>query len=117
MKRRHISTRERLDIFTRHDGRCWLCGEKLQVGDLWDVEHELALELGGSDEKGSDNLKPAHRACHRIKTTVDAWTIAKSNRVRARHLGASAPSRSPLPGGRRSPWKKKINGSVERRDG
>lgn len=109
--RRHIGPRERLDIFTRHEGRCYLCGEKLQVGDLWDVEHVIPLEMGGDEAKGSDNLKPAHRACHRVKTTTDAWNLAKAKRREAKHKGAAV-SRNPLPGGRRSALKRKISGEV-----
>lgn len=106
--RRRIPTRERLDIFTRHDGRCYLCGEKLQVGDMWDVEHVLPLELGGDEAPGSENLKPAHRTCHRIKTTVDAWNLAKAKRRQSKHVGAFK-SRRPL---RNDRWKRKISGET-----
>jgi hypothetical protein len=46
---------------------------------------------------------------------VDIPQIAKVKRIRQRHIGAKQ-SRSPLPGGRRSQWKKKMDGSVVRRD-
>jgi hypothetical protein len=51
-----------------------------------------------------------------LKTThSDVPRIAKTKRLKARHLGASAPSTRAIPGSRRSPWKRKIDGSVVRR--
>ena len=107
--RRHISPSERVAIFARADGRCHICGEKIGVSDAWDVDHVIPLAMGGDEAKGSANLQPAHVACHAEKTPADVGAIAKAKRVSARHVGASAP-RNPLPGGRRSKWKKKING-------
>jgi 5-methylcytosine-specific restriction endonuclease McrA len=110
--RRRIPTRERLDIYNRHAGKCYLCGQAAQVNDLWDVEHIIPLEMGGDEEPGSKNLAPAHRRCHRVKTSLDLMNIAKAKRRAANHLGAKAPSRSPLPGGRNSKWRKKLDGTV-----
>lgn len=113
--RRPISTRERVDIFTRANGICHICGETIDgTRDRWEVEHVIALEMGGDEAKGSPNLQPAHVGCHKVKTAVDAWAIAKAKRREARHIGANT-TRSPLPCGRGSKWKKKINGAVERR--
>ena len=113
--RRRISTRERADIFLRHGGHCALCGGSIMPGDGWDVHHATPLELGGED--GGDNLVPAHRACHRHHTaSEDVPRIRKAQRQQAKHLGFRAPSRTPLPFGRRSPLRKKINGQIVRRD-
>lgn len=108
--RRRISTRERVDIFGRNNGICHLCSMKIDAGQEWDVSHDTPLEMGGADE--GDNLKPAHRRCHRHHTaTVDVPVIRKTQRKEARHLGAKQ-SRNPLPGGRNSPLRKKLNGQV-----
>lgn len=114
MTRRRISPSERVAIFERAHGRCHLCGEKIGLAERWDVEHVVALELGGDEAKGSLNLQPAHVACHKPKTAEDVGRIAKAKRVAARHIGAKV-SRQPLPGGRASKWKRKINGTVEPR--
>lgn len=114
MIRRHISSRERVAIFGRAHGRCHLCGEKIGLAERWDIEHVVALALGGDEAPMSENLQPAHAACHAPKTSEDAGRIAKAKRVEARHLGAKKP-RSVLPGSRASGWKKKIDGSVEKR--
>lgn len=114
MVRRHISTTERVRIFSRHGGVCGLCQNDIRNGEEWDVEHRIPLAMGGED--GGDNLYPAHRSCHRVKTTDDLGALAKAKRVEARHIGAKAPSRTPLPGGKRSLWKRLIGGGVVRRD-
>jgi 5-methylcytosine-specific restriction protein A len=111
--RRPIGQRERLAIFARAECRCHICGEVIKaVSERWDVEHVIPLEMGGDEAKGSKNLQPAHAACHKTKTSVDAWQIAKSKRREARHLGAVKP-RSPLS---HPNLKKKLDGTVVRRN-
>ena len=111
MTRRRIAARERLEIFARAGGVCHLCGGKIQPGQDWDVSHDTPLELGGED--GGDNLLPAHRACHRRHTaTEDIPRIRKAQRQQMRHVGAKPPSRTPLPFGRGSRLKRKMDGTV-----
>lgn len=113
--RRSLSTSERRRLFLLHGGRCHLCQGKIFPGEEWDVSHEIPLAIGGADD--ATNMAPAHRKCHREHTaTVDAPRIAKTKRQHAKHIGAHQ-SRNPLPGGRTSKWKKKMDGSVVRRDG
>lgn len=113
MTRRRISTRERVAIFAAADGRCHICGARIMVGDAWEVSHVTPLELGGADE--GDNLKVAHRTCHRILTaTEDVPRIRKAQRQHARHIGAKV-SRNPMPGSRASGFKKHMDGRVTRR--
>lgn len=112
--RRHISTSARVRLFAQHEGRCHICKEKIDgVRERWEVEHIIPLELGGADDPS--NWAPAHVTCHKGKTKQDAADIGRARRVYARHIGAKAPSRTPLPGGRGSRWKKKLNGTVEER--
>lgn len=113
MQRKRIPPRERVYIFEQEDGICHLCHMKIHAGQEWDVSHEIPLEMGGED--GGKNLRVAHRKCHRIHTAkVDAPQIAKTKRMYASHIGART-SKRPLPGGRNTPFKRKMNGTVERR--
>ena len=114
MTRRHISTTERVRIFRDAGGRCHICAQPITVGDPWDVEHVIPLALGGAD--GGDNLAPAHVACHRSKTATDAGDTARAKRREAKHIGADAPSRAVIPGSKRSPWKRKLDGTLVRRN-
>lgn len=115
--RRRIPAKERLAIFARADGRCHLCGEKIDGGrERWDVEHVVALELGGDEAKGSDNLQPAHAACHRAKTREDAGRIAKAKRQEQRSAGVARVPKRKIPGSRGTKWKAKIGGGVVLRE-
>lgn len=113
--RRHISTAERVRIFEREGGRCHICGQKIDgTREAWEVEHPIMHAMGGSDKE--EDLRPAHkRGCHLEKTKQDLADLAKAKRRHARHIGAKAPSRNPLPGGRNSRWKIKMDGSVVER--
>jgi 5-methylcytosine-specific restriction protein A len=110
VRRRSLATRERLALFLAANGRCQRCGWILAPGTRWDVDHVIPLALGGRDQP--DNMQVLCPPCHGGKThRIDVPAIAKTTRIRARHLGARA-SRRPLPGGRRSRWKRTIDGRV-----
>ncbi|MDR7037362.1 5-methylcytosine-specific restriction endonuclease McrA [Methylobacterium sp. BE186] len=113
--RKRWSASARLRIFLAHNGHCHVCGGKITVGEAWDLDHIIALALGGDDEEG--NLAPAHRkGCHAGKTAAeDVPAIAKAKRRAQRHLGIRKASK-PLPCGRNSPFKKLFSGEVVRRD-
>jgi hypothetical protein len=71
------------------------------------------MELGGADEP--DNMGPAHETCGRRKTQDDHRRAAKAKRQKIHHLGA-APSKRLMPCGRRSRWKKKLDGTIVPRE-
>ena len=115
MTRKKITPKARIEIFEREKGICHFCNLKVHPGQDWDVSHEIPLEIGGDDHGA--NLRVAHRTCHRVHTSkVDMPRIAKTKRIRAKHLGAATKSKSPMPMGKSSVWKKKMDGTVVRRD-
>lgn len=91
MKRKSLSRLQRVRIFDAHKGECCIC--KLQIwaerGDKWVVEHIKPLWLGGADDE--TNMAPAHQRCAVEKTSAEAPVKAKSDRVRAAHLGIKKP--------------------------
>ena len=113
--RRYVfSTSFRLNLFLKRKGTCASCSQKVDTGKAWDIDHVIPLALGGTNEP--KNLQILCKPCHRSKTTkADIPAIAKTKRLKARHLGARSPSTRPIPGSRRSPWKRKMDGSVVRR--
>ena len=115
MKRRHLSAKERLRLFTAAGGVCHLCGGKIDgTREAWDIEHVITLAMGGADDDA--NMLPAHRACHAPKTVADFGRLAKAKRQQLRHLGIKR-ARSVIPGSRWSRWKRKLDGTTVRRDG
>lgn len=87
--RKRMIAKRRAEIFGRHRGCCHLCAGRIKVGEAWEVEHVLPLSMGGTDD--DDNLAPAHVKCHARKTSVEAGTRAKADRIRAKHTGTAPP--------------------------
>lgn len=76
-RRRAMGKQRRVAIFLVHGGRCGLCTRKIVDGERWEIEHRVALNLGGADE--DSNCYPVHQKCHRAKTAEDRKAIAKRN--------------------------------------
>lgn len=94
MPRKHFSQRERVRLFELNQGTCYLCDMKIQVGEVWEIEHVVAWELTRDDS--DENLRLAHVKCHKVKTADDVSAIRKADRVKAKNLGAWPKSRTPL---------------------
>lgn len=113
-KRKPLTTKERVQLFHDHGGKCCLCGGKIHAPkEKWIDEHELALALGGSNEW--ENRGPAHVSCAREKTRKDMAAIAEAKRREAKHIGATRKTSRPLSGSKASGLRKRMNGTVERR--
>jgi 5-methylcytosine-specific restriction endonuclease McrA len=41
---------------------CWLCGQAIEAGQAWHVDHVVPRKAGGSDDVR--NLRPAHASCN-----------------------------------------------------
>jgi len=110
-----IPMRVRLRVFEAHGGICGISGRKITPADDWQIDHIIALANGG--EHRENNLQPVLAEPHKVKTRTDVARKAKSNRVRAKHLTGRGTARKgpPMPGSRDSQWKRKIDGTVERR--
>jgi 5-methylcytosine-specific restriction protein A len=107
--RKPLTNKQRLEMFIRHKGICCLCGHKIDgVRQMWD-EHVNPLWLSG--DNSAENRAPAHVKCAREKTAKEATERADGREVAERHFGAKRAKR-PAPCGRRSKWKKKLDGTV-----
>ncbi len=110
-KRKPLTKLQRAKMFLDHNGTCVICGRPILHTEPWIDEHVRALELLGTN--GMNNRGPAHVACARKKTDEEAPMMAKAKRQQANYLGAK--KEATMPGSRNSKWKKKMNGTVERR--
>lgn len=90
-RRRTISTKTRKAIFEANEGTCCYCGGKIQPTEAFIIEHEIPLELGGSDDP--KDLKVTHLKCAKDKTKKDIADISRAKRREAKHKGFSQPKR------------------------
>ncbi|WP_316859963.1 HNH endonuclease signature motif containing protein [uncultured Cohaesibacter sp.] len=115
--REEFSKKTKAEAFLRDGGRCVKCGTKLSP-DATEYDHIEPCGLGG--DNSLDNCQCLCGECHKEKTKGDVKTIAKVKRIHNKHVGIETrkkqklPSR-PFPGSKQSGWKKKLDGSVERR--
>ena len=100
---------ERAKIFRDNDGICHICTRKIAVGEPWHDEHVKPKGLKGSNDLS--NRKPAHIDCHAGKTRQDVAIMRKADRQLKRHVGVKRTSH-PMPGSRKSKFKKHVDGSV-----
>lgn len=78
-KRKAPTRRQAVEIVLRQDGRCTVCGEKLQPGNIA-YDHIAALVHGGGNEIENYRAICAD-PCHKGKTRRDVQDRAKSNRI------------------------------------
>lgn len=102
-ERRSISPMRRLKIFEANGGRCHLCERTIRAGEPWDVSHDRPLALLGADD--GDNLKVAHRTCHKVRTGEDMAQITKAKRQKLKSLGIKRPSSFHRPPGVKFDWR------------
>mgnify|MGYP001605238856 CR=1 FL=1 len=108
-----IPARVRVRVFQSQDGCCAECGKKMAVcGEPFEIDHTTALVNGG--ENRESNLRALCGPCHKSKTRADVAEKSTVARKRRKHLG-NRTTRQSLPGSRDSKWKRKIDGTVERR--
>jgi len=68
-----------------------------------------------SDDASLENCAVYCLRCAKVKTKLDVKNIAKAKRIIAKRTKTKKPRGRPLPGTKRSGWKKSVGGKVERR--
>ena len=106
-----------LRLWRKQDGRCGKCTRKMRAHNI-EREHLVPLSMGGENRESNVELWCAV-PCSSEKTASEAAPRAKADRATAKRWGFKSPSkkkRPPMPGSRASKWKKKLDGTVVRRD-
>lgn len=85
------------------------CGLPLRPG-RFQFHHITEANDGG--EATLENCKVLCTPCHAPLTKAYTQSLRKAERVRDKHSGAMLRTSRPMPGGRSSPFKKKLNGTV-----
>jgi 5-methylcytosine-specific restriction enzyme A len=92
----------------RASGLCEECRSK--PGKEYD--HVRTLAEGGDNTL--ENCRLLCGVCHKAKTGKDVGRIRKADRQFRAHAGIKRTTR-PMPGSKRSRWRKRLDGSVEER--
>jgi 5-methylcytosine-specific restriction endonuclease McrA len=121
-KRKPLTTKQRVELFRSSGGKCCICGLPIQGAvEGWDVyegedfidEHIEPLWRNGTNDL--KNRGVAHVKCARKKTAKEATDRSKVRRTALKMYGFKK-SKNPMRGGKRDVFKKKLNGTVVRRD-
>lgn len=110
--RREFPKAVKLAAFQRCGGICECgCGVKIIAGDGPEYDHILEDTLGG--EPTLENCRVLRKRCHGRKTSERRPEIDKAQRGFEKRIKVR--KSRPMPFGRTSKWKKKLDGTVERR--
>lgn len=111
-ERKSFTRRQLRDLVFLQKGLCPECGGTINLarGETIEVDHRVALALGGSNNWS--NLQAIHARCHRAKFAGDMKTISKCRRVAAKHAGSYRAPRRLIPGSKGTLFKKKIGGKT-----
>lgn len=104
-----VPPKVRQRVLEAYGRRCYLSDRPINVGDKWEIEHKLALSLGG--ENRETNLAPALVAPHKEKTKADRKKKAKIDRVHKKHFGMIK-KRSSFATSRGGKFKQKVGGQT-----
>lgn len=66
-KRKKFSVKDRMDVYRKTEGHCYLCGEFVDF-DSFEVEHNIPISKGGTNDL--DNLYCSCPTCNAIKRDI-----------------------------------------------
>lgn len=113
MSRLEFSKSTKQAAWERCKGCCDECGNSITRGVQYD--HIVPAWLGGAATL--ENCACLCTPCHSLKTAKhDVPAIAKTKRVLAKRIKAEGRHSRPMPGSKASGIRKRMNGTVERRD-
>ena len=113
MSRQEFPRAIRIEAFTRCKGFCEGCGTYLHPHGFH-YDHILPCGLGG--KATLDNCQVLCWPCHMQKTCgEERKSMAKADRVGKKWRGEKKLRGRPIPGSKASGWRKRMNGTVERR--
>lgn len=104
--------------------QCPLCGKPITEDQVPHIERDHIQPLGLGGEDTAENSQFAHARCHSRKThEEDRPIMHKADRqagktgqmARRKRRGGSSIKTRPMDGSKASAWKKKMDGTVERR--
>lgn len=108
-ERKRLTKKQWTELFLKQGGRCPNCTQNLVVKGANEIdiidEHVKPLSMHGSNDLSNRQLWC--KKCSTVKTSEEAPIRAKSNRIRAKHIGAPKEKSSwrSKPDGYKFDWK------------
>jgi len=110
--RQEFTKKTKLARFKHADGCCEKCGDKILTRAEYD--HAVPAAVGGGND--FDNCRCLCQICHAEKTSKrDVPQIAKTVRIVEKRAGVRKSKSRPMAGTKASGWRKRMDGTVERR--
>ena len=81
---RRVTDKQRVRLFQAAGGCCCTCGHKIRSGEVWHLDHLIALVNGGTND--DENLQVLCRNCHTPKTRADAALAADGRDKAVAHV-------------------------------
>jgi len=111
MSRAEFSKSTKLAAFERAGGHCEKCLQRITTG----AEYDHIKEDYISKDNSLSNCMCLCKKCHAIKTKASRPAIDKTRAIYEKRAGARKSKGRPMAGTKASGFKKKLDGSVERR--
>ena len=118
-----LTPQQRTRVFLKTDGHCADCGLRIDAtrGDPFYCAHShqdgKAVWQGNGERFNVDHFRPLCEGCWINDTGEEASQRADERRSRTKAITgrSKAPKGRPMPGTRASGWKRKMDGTWERR--
>lgn len=114
--RERLTDQEKAKLFLERGGRCHRCTRRIRA-KRWYVEHVSSLSTGGSN--AWENLALTCENCFPQKNAEDATKLAKGRAIAVACIIPPSQRQKkgpPIPGSKRSRFKKHIDGRVSIRE-
>lgn len=92
------------------------CGQRTGPHNPPEVDHDKE-DWEGGEPVLENAIVLGRKCCHDRKTAAATKRRAKADRAKKIHLGIKPRRGPPMPGTKASGWKRKVDGTVERRSG
>ncbi len=116
VKREYLTDQQRAKLFLNAGGKCAASTRKIRIGEVWIADHIQALENAGTN--APDNWQVLCPNCDKTKTATDHGKAAKGRDVATSLIVPTSQRQKkgrPMPGTKRSGWKKTFNDGWVRR--
>lgn len=114
MSRREFSVAVKKAAWARCGERCEGCGGEFSAANPPEYDHRIEDALGGEPKLENCEVL-GRRCCHSRKTSERAPVVAKAQRLARKTRQGIKARKQIIPGSKASAFKKRIDGTVERR--